>query len=110
MGFSPKMRAVVSSAVTMLLGATAAFATESSSLRGSASQAFAEAEEGKTLDALSDVFFSLAANEGEKSGPMENSTESYDLSASAEAMQGPRSLGETPAQEATEAHDEHASE
>merc|ERR1712060_770338 len=68
---------------------TAASATESSSLRGSASQAVAEAEEGKTLDALSDVFFSLAeGSEGEKSGPIENSTESWDLSASAEAMKG----------------------
>jgi len=119
--FAPKMRAVVSSAVAMLLGATAASATESNSLRGSASQAVAEAEEGKTLDALSDVFFSPAeGSEGEKSGPIENSTESWDLSASAEAMQGPRGLGETPAQdavtqvselpEATEARDEHASE
>merc|ERR1711920_628827 len=70
---------------------------------------------------LSDVFFSLAeGSEGEKSGPIENSTESWDLSASAEAMKGPRGLGETPAQDvvtqvselpqATEAHDEHASE
>merc|ERR1712228_1054800 len=87
--FALKMRAVVSSAVAMLLGATAASATESSSLRGSASQAVAEAEEGKTLDALSDVFSSLAeGSEGEKSGPIENSTESWDLSASAEAMKG----------------------
>merc|ERR1712113_1116100 len=55
-------------------------------------------------------------SEGEKSGPIENSTESWDLSASVEA----RGLGETPAQDAvtqvselpqaTEAHDEHASE
>merc|ERR1712003_377362 len=66
-------RAVVSSAVAMLLGATAAFATWASSLRGSASQAFAEAEEGETpaQDAVTQV-------------------------------------AELP--EATEAHDEHASE
>jgi len=87
--FAPKMRAAVSSGVAMLLGATAASATDSSSLRGSTSQAVPEAEEGKTLDALSDVFFSLAeGSEGEKSGPIENSTESWDLSASAEVMKG----------------------
>merc|ERR1712060_660808 len=81
------MRAVLSSGVAMLLGATAASATESNSLRGSASQAVAEAEEGKTLDALSDVFFSLAeGSEGESSGAIENTTESWDLSANAEVM------------------------
>lgn len=41
----------------MLLGAPAAWASESSSLRGSASPAVAEAEEGKTLNAtLADIF------------------------------------------------------
>merc|ERR1719232_1437209 len=81
------MRAVLSSGVAMLLGTTAASATESSSLRGSASQDVAETEEGKTLDVLSDVFFSFAeGSENEKGGPVENSTESWDLSASAEVM------------------------
>merc|ERR1712151_634688 len=60
-------------------------ATESSSLRGSASQdPVAQAEEGATLDALSDVFFSLAeGSEDMSSAPIEN-TESLDLSANAE--------------------------
>merc|ERR1712066_881449 len=74
-----------SSGVAMLLGATAATATESSSLRGSASQdPVAQAEEGATLDALSDVFFSLAeGGEDVSSEPIEN-TESWDLSANAD--------------------------
>merc|ERR1712066_1223191 len=57
-----------------------------SSLRGSASQyPVAQAEEGATLDALSDVFFSLAeGSEDMSSGPIENTTESWDLSANAE--------------------------
>jgi len=58
-------------------------------LRGSASPVVAEPEEGETLDALSDVFFSLEeGSEGEPSGPIENTTESLDLSASAEMMKG----------------------
>merc|ERR1712087_522375 len=83
--FAPKMRAVLSSGVAMLLGATAATATESSSLRGSASQdPVAQAEEGATLDALSDVFFSLAEGTEDMSNePIEN-TESWNLSANAE--------------------------
>merc|ERR1712066_521853 len=57
-----------------------------SSLRGSASQdPVAQAEEGATLDALSDVFFSLAeGSEDMSSGPIKNTTESWDLSANAE--------------------------
>jgi len=80
------MRAVLSSGVAMLLGATAATATESSSLRGSASQdPVTQAEEGATLDALSEVFFSLPeGSEDAGSGPLENTTESWDLSADAE--------------------------
>jgi len=80
------MRAVFPSGVAMVLGATAASATESS-LRGSASQAIPEAEEGKILDAITDVFFSVAeGSENEKGESVENSTESWDLSASAEVI------------------------
>merc|ERR1712087_90734 len=84
--FAPKMRAVLSSGVAMLLGATWATATESSSLRGSASQdLIAQVEKGATLDALSDVFFSLAeGSEDMSSGPIDENPESWDLSANAE--------------------------
>jgi len=84
--FTLEMRAVLSGGVAMLLGATAATANDSSSLRGSASQdPVAQAEERATLDALSEVFFSLEeGSEDMSSGPIENTTEALDLSANAE--------------------------
>jgi len=81
------MHAVLSSGVVVLLGAISARADgPSSALRGSASQEnLASVEEGATLDALSDVFFSLAAgSEDASSEPFDNSTGSLSLSAMVE--------------------------
>jgi hypothetical protein len=81
------MHAVLSSGVAVLLGAISARADgPSSALRGSASQEnLASVEEGATLDALSDVFFSLAAgSEDASSEPFDNSTGSLSLSAMVE--------------------------
>jgi len=81
------MHTVLSSGVVVLLGAISVRADgPSSALRGSASQEnLASVEEGATLDALSDVFFSLAVgSEDASSEPFDNSTGSLSVSAMVE--------------------------
>lgn len=78
------MQAVLKSGVAVLFGATAAAASGPSSLRGSTSEdPVVTAEEGATLDALSDIFFALPEGSGDLIGvPSENSSApSLDLSA-----------------------------
>jgi len=81
-----KMRAVLSSGMIVLLGASTARAEgPSSALRGSASQeSIVTAEEAATLDALSAVFFSVAEGSEGASNKPSNGTESLSLSSTAE--------------------------